>query len=85
MNTDNSQELACKELVEIITDYIEGALPEAERRRFEQHLEACRGCRNYVQQMRLTIRTLGRLGPERLSSAEQERLLTTFRNWKARR
>ena len=85
MNTDDAQRLACKQLVEVITDYVEGVLPEPDQQRFEQHLAICPGCRNYVEQMRLTIRAVGRLTPESLPPDIQRRLLATFRNWKASR
>ncbi len=59
-----SNELTCKELVELVTDYLEGVLPPAERRRFEEHLAGCQGCWNYLQQMRATIRLTGQLTEE---------------------
>ncbi len=75
-------DLTCQDLVEIITDYLEGALPPAERERFESHLRGCTGCRNYLGQMRLTIALAGRLAPEDLSPGVQSDLLTAFRTWK---
>ena len=52
--------LTCRELVELVTDYVEGALPAAERERFEAHMAACEGCEAYVEQVRSTIRLTGR-------------------------
>jgi anti-sigma factor RsiW len=49
-------ELSCQELVELVTDYVEDALPPGQRARFEEHLEACGGCRAYLEQMRVTTR-----------------------------
>lgn len=74
--------LTCQELVELVTDYFEGALREADRERFEAHLAGCEGCQNYLSQMRITIRTLGRLTDENLPPALKDDLLTLFRNWK---
>ena len=79
MTTDD---LSCQELVELVTNYLEGALPPAERARFEEHLDTCRGCRAYVEQMRQTIRTLGQLTEESIPSRTKEELLRTFRDWK---
>ena len=77
-------ELTCKELVEIITAYLEGALPLGERERFDQHLGTCGGCRNYLDQMRQTIRLVGSLSEDALPMDTQEELLRAFRGWKAR-
>ena len=53
-------DLACRELVELVTDYLEDALPAAERERFEAHLAECEACDTYVEQVRATIRLAGR-------------------------
>jgi anti-sigma factor RsiW len=76
-------ELTCKELVEIVTDYLEDRLPPAERQRFEQHLVACEGCLNYLDQMQQTIRMVGRLSEESIPPSTTERLLRAFRDWKS--
>ena len=81
MTTDNADELACRELVELITDYLEGVLPAADQQRFTAHLQVCPGCRKYVEQMRLTIRAIGRATPEPLPPETRQRLLETFREW----
>ena len=75
-------ELTCKELVEIVTDYLEGTLPPAERARFDAHLSDCHGCTRYVEQMQQTVRALGKLTEETLPPESKEPLLTLFRNWK---
>ncbi len=72
----------CNELVELITDYFEGALAQAEVARFEHHLAACHGCRTYLDQMRATISALGHLPPESLSAEAQRDLLLAFRGWR---
>jgi anti-sigma factor RsiW len=79
----STAELTCKELVEIVTDYLEDRLPPAERQRFEQHLVGCEGCANYLDQMRQTIRLVGRLSEESISAPNRERLLRAFRDWKS--
>jgi anti-sigma factor RsiW len=77
-----ASELACQELVELVTDYLEGVLPAAERARFEEHLTGCSGCRAYLEQMRQTIRVLHRLTEESLAPQAKEELLRVFRDWK---
>ena len=85
MTTDDADLLACQELVELITDYLEGVLPASDRQRFEDHLQICPGCRNYVEQMRATIRAVECYGPEYLSPDARQRLLDTFREWRGGR
>jgi len=77
-------DLPCQELVELVTDYLEGRLPPLQQLRFETHLAQCRGCRTYVEQMRQTIRALGRLTEESIEDEAKERLLKVFRDWKRR-
>ncbi len=72
----------CKELVELVTEYLEGTLPEPERARFEAHLGTCLGCRNYLKQMEQTIHTLGKLTEETLPPQSKVELLQVFKNWK---
>jgi anti-sigma factor RsiW len=73
------RELACRELVRIVTDYLEGALTVDERTRFEQHLVFCKGCSVYLKQMRDTLRATGRLSEESVPAAAREELLRAFR------
>jgi anti-sigma factor RsiW len=80
--TNNVEQLSCQELVELVTDYLEGALPENQRRRFDEHLATCDGCGAYVDQIRQTIRVTGELGVDGLSSEAERALLGAFRNWK---
>jgi anti-sigma factor RsiW len=79
--TDPVHQLSCQELVELVTDYLEGSLPEDERRRFEKHVDGCEGCRRYVEQMRGTLGVTGELSPESLDPETEQALLTTFRSW----
>ena len=77
-----NRKLGCLDIVGLVTDYIEKALPAEERRRFEHHLTYCPGCVTYVDQIRETIRVTGRLPREEpLAPALRERLLSQFRFW----
>lgn len=76
-------ELTCQELVELVTDYLEGALPAGERDRFEEHLGGCEGCRLHLEQLRTTVRLAGRLSEERIAPAARADLLRALRGWKA--
>jgi anti-sigma factor RsiW len=77
--------LTCQELVELVTDYLEGRLPPAERRRFEDHLAGCAGCQAYVEQMRALVEELGRMPQPELPAVLQDQLLAAFRDWRASR
>jgi anti-sigma factor RsiW len=77
-----ADDLSCQELVELATEYLEDALPPPERARFEQHLAACPGCQTYLEQMRQTIRLLGRVTEESLEPYARDQLLDLFRSWK---
>jgi anti-sigma factor RsiW len=83
MRDDITTDLACQELVEIITDYLEGTLPERDRTRFDEHLMTCPGCREYVDEMRTTLRLAGRLTVESISPGARDQLLRAFRGMKA--
>lgn len=75
--------LACKELVELITDYLEGTLPRRVRKRVEKHLAVCDGCTAYLEQMRFMIEAAGRLTEESLPEPMKGELLAAFRDWRA--
>ena len=75
--------LVCKELVELVTDYLEGRLSRRDRKRFERHIGMCDGCTNYLEQMRRTIAATGRLTEESIPVHARDELLATFRNWRA--
>ena len=77
------RDLTCIELVELVTEYLEGELSAAERQRFEEHVGSCEGCATYLEQMRQTLATVGRLREEDLSPAMQDTLLEAFRGWRA--
>jgi anti-sigma factor RsiW len=73
--------LTCHEVIEIITDYLDGALPADDRRRVEEHLAICDGCTTYLEQMRETIRLTGMLTEEQIPEAQKRELLEAFRTW----
>jgi anti-sigma factor RsiW len=75
-------ELTCKELVELVTEYLEGTLSPSERRRFEAHLKTCDGCGRYLEHMRHTIRLVGKLSEEAITPEAEQTLLQVFRDWK---
>jgi anti-sigma factor RsiW len=80
--TESHEHITCQEVVELVTDYFEGALPTDEADLFEQHLNFCEGCDWYLDQMRATIATVGRIREEDVPPQTRERLLTAFREWK---
>jgi anti-sigma factor RsiW len=77
-----ASELSCHELVELVTDYLDGALERRARARFEAHIRACRDCTAYLEQIRTTIRLTGRLRADDLDPAARDALLHAFRAWK---
>lgn len=81
MRLRRRHELVCREVVELVSDYLEGALDPAERERFERHLAGCDGCSAYLEQMRGTLRVAGSLSPEDVDPAMRERLIAAFREW----
>jgi anti-sigma factor RsiW len=79
---EHAEHITCQEVVELVTDYLEGALPADEASLFEQHLNFCDGCVWYVDQLRATVATLGHVREEDVPAETRERLLTAFRDWK---
>ena len=77
------RELTCIELVEVVTDYLEGRMPPEQRVLFEEHVTFCSWCQTYLDQMRETIRLTGMLTEEDLSPETRDTLLEAFRNWNA--
>jgi anti-sigma factor RsiW len=77
-----SEDLTCQELVELVTEYVEGGLLPEDRDRFEQHVILCDGCAFYLEQMRTTISVAGSLTEESITAEAQENLLRIFRDWK---
>jgi Predicted integral membrane protein len=77
------EQLSCQEFVELVTDYLEGALSLGDTERFEEHIGRCTGCEAYLEQIRQTIALAGRLTPESLSPEAEHELLEAFRGWRA--
>jgi anti-sigma factor RsiW len=76
------EQLSCQELVELVTDYLEGALSAEDAARFEDHIGRCRACTIYLEQIRQTIALAGRITPESLSPEAERELLEAFRGWR---
>jgi predicted anti-sigma-YlaC factor YlaD len=77
------QEIPCREVVEMVTDYLEGALSRRERRRIEHHLAGCQHCSAYLEQMRQTLRLTGRLVADDLSPEMQREFGEIYRLWQS--
>jgi len=75
-------DLACVEVVELVTDYLEGRLSRRQRRRFEKHLAGCSACSTYLEQMRRTIAVAGSVEPEQLDPEALSELTDLFRRYK---
>jgi predicted anti-sigma-YlaC factor YlaD len=76
-------EISCQELVEVVTDYIEGRMSAGDAAVFEAHLELCDGCRFYVEQVRTTIATVGRIEEADVPPQLRDTVLAAFRNRRA--
>jgi anti-sigma factor RsiW len=76
-------ELSCRELVELVTDYFEGAMSRSQRRRFEAHIAACDGCTIYVQELRAVHEQAGRLAVSDVSPEVEARLGEVFATWRS--
>jgi anti-sigma factor RsiW len=81
--TSEIEQLSCQELVELVTDYLEGALPDPDRAQLEEHISGCDGCRDYIDQMRATVALASGARPVGLTPEAEEALLAAFRDWKA--
>lgn len=75
----------CRQVVELMTDYLDGALSAEDRARFEDHLNGCDGCRAYLAQLRATREVVGRLAEEPIPKAVEDELVKAFRDWKPRK
>ena len=75
-------DFTCRELVELVSDYIDDQLSPEDRARFEMHLVYCRGCAVYVEQLRDTLRLMGTLTEDSLDDDARRSLLSAFRDWK---
>ena len=77
------RDLVCQEAIELLTEYLEGALSRRQRRRLRNHLDACPNCSAYLEQIRITIRLSGSIEPEDLSPQAQDELRDLYRRWRA--
>jgi anti-sigma factor RsiW len=77
------RDLVCQQAVELVTDYLEGALSRRDRRRFEAHLRACPNCTNYLEQIKMTIRLAGRIEPDDLTAEARQDLSDLYRRWRS--
>jgi anti-sigma factor RsiW len=75
--------IVCRQAVELVTDYLEGALSRRERARLEAHLAACPHCSQYLEQIRATIAATARVEPATLSRAARRDLVALYRAWQA--
>ncbi len=80
-----TRDLACRQAVELVTDYLEGRLSWHNRRRFEAHIAACPSCRAYLDQMRYTIAAAERIEPADLAPEVREDLIDLFRRYQEQR
>ena len=82
MNAVAATYLTCRELVELVTAYLENGLSPADRTRFEEHIMTCPPCRAHLDQMRVTLRVLGRVPEESIALDAERALVAAFRDWK---
>ena len=74
--------LVCREMVELMTEYLEGALPADLRARFDSHLARCDGCTEYLAQLREQLTMSRSLSEDTLDPFYRDRLLAAFRDWR---
>jgi hypothetical protein len=77
--------VSCREFVELVTEYFEGALSPADAARFDEHIGHCIWCSRYLEQMRVTIATVGHIDEDSISIEARNELLHAFRDWNAER
>jgi anti-sigma factor RsiW len=75
--------MTCRELVELVTEYLEDALSEVDRARFDEHIALCEMCQVHLEQLRMTIRELGTISERDIDPAVLAELQERFRNWNA--
>jgi len=82
MTMPADEDFSCRELVEVVTQYLEGAMSDADRERLERHLGGCSGCHAVLSQFRTTIEVTGRLTEDQVSGEQREALRDVFRRWR---
>jgi anti-sigma factor RsiW len=80
---ESADHVSCQEVVELVTDYLDGALSPEEAGLFEQHINFCEGCVWYVEQIRMTVEAVGEITEEDLSPEAKDKLMGTFRDWRS--
>ena len=83
MLTLRRRDIVCQQAVELVTDYLEGALSRWDRRRFEAHLRACPNCSTYLEQIRRTIELTGAMETEELSLEARQDLIDLYWRWRS--
>ena len=81
----STNDFSCRELVELLTDYLDGSLAPFDRARLDAHLDDCEGCANALEQFRATIEVTGRLTEEQVAAPEREAIRAVFRRWRDER
>ena len=82
MTDPMAQDLDCRDVVEVVTDYLEGAMAAEDRRRFDRHLAVCEGCQAYLEQLRTVLRVAGRPIVDAVPPETMAGLLRAFRDWR---
>ena len=77
------KDIVCQQAVELVTDYLEGALSRRERRRFESHIRGCPNCSAYLEQIKMTIELTGAIEPEELTPEARQDLIELYRRWQS--
>jgi anti-sigma factor RsiW len=77
------KDIVCQQAVELVTDYLEGALSRRERRRFERHLRACPNCTAYMEQIKMTIELAGSFESDQLTEEARQDLIDLYRRWRS--
>ena len=77
------RDVACQQAVELVTDYLEGTLSQAQRHRFEAHLARCPNCPEYLAQMRAVITLAGSITPDDLTPHARNEFIRLYRRWRA--
>ena len=77
------RDIVCQQAVELVTDYLEGALSRRQQRRFESHLRGCPNCSAYLEQIRITIELTGAMDPEELTPDAKQDLIDLYRRWRS--
>ena len=81
MTDPMAEDLECRQVVEAVTDYLEGAMAPRDRLRFDHHLALCEGCQEYLDQLRAVIRVVGRPMVDAVPPGTMAGLLRAFRDW----